>query len=371
MRTILFVTIDPIEHRRKLLDAISVARQAGYKTETISLSEDRNKQNTSDIKYIYIPFKSGPSKFIMFNLILFLKIIFKKYDVIHMRGLWVLPAIIKRQFFNRSRLIYDAHEFFAGHEIFQTPSIPRSIWLGIEKMAIPFISHLITVSEPLADFYKERYPNLKKISVIRNIPSLKQVVDFNSINDTKSKKYRTILFHGYFLKGRSLSQIINAMTFLRNLPVRLILVGQGPLKDELLRQVEESELQEVVEFHDFVAGEDLIQFLSRAYIGLSIIQADSINRKYALPNKFFELITAGVPVLASDIPTLKSYVEKYKVGRTVNPEDPQKIATAIKKMISEPEELLQMRKNCIFAAQSELNWETESTKLLSIYAEEK
>ena len=75
---------------------------------------------------------------------------------------------------------------------------------------------------------------------------------------------------------------------------------------------------------------------------------------------------AGLPVLAGNIPTLETYVQKYQVGLTADPDDPQSIAAAMRKMVDGKKQLEIWRKNCIAAAQ-ELNWEKEAEKMRKIY----
>ena len=66
-------------------------------------------------------------------------IIDEKIDIVHARGIWVLPAVILAGITRNFKLIYDAHEFFAGHELFQKHLWRRLTWLKLEKQAIPKI----------------------------------------------------------------------------------------------------------------------------------------------------------------------------------------------------------------------------------------
>jgi glycosyltransferase involved in cell wall biosynthesis len=369
--SMLFITIDPIEYRRRVLDQISIAQESGYEVSVISIGEKRKKYKEHESSFhedrILVWFRSGPLKFLLFNLKLLWRILWCHYDTIHLRGLWVLPAVMIRRIFRNSQLIYDAHEYFAGLEIFKRRPLRKYIWLLVEKLSIPHIHTLITVSEPLGDLFQQRYPRLKSIMILKNMPSVNDIQPFNS-DKFNSANYRfTMIFHGYFLKGRALTQTIRALAPLKDTKLNFILMGDGPLKLELENLVEQNNLHDVVSFQPFVERDKLLPILSTADIGLSLIEDDCINRKYSLPNKFFELISAGIPVLASNIITQQMYVDKYNLGLTVDPQKIEAITEAILFMSQNKHQRMIWTQNCLAAAKNDLNWEKESEKLKQCY----
>jgi len=93
-----------------------------------------------------------------------------------------------------------------------------------------------------------------------------------------------------------------------------------------------------------------------------------LNYSFALPNKFFEYAMAGLPILASNIETLEFYVEKYNVGKTVNPDNINEISHSLNEMLDEESNLKKWKSNCLQMAK-ECNWENESKKLENIYNE--
>jgi len=220
---------------------------------------------------------------------------------------------------------------------------------------------LITISEPLGDLYKKRYPQLKKVEIIRNL--LKYENPKNPEKFDNSKYSKTIIFHGHFKPGRGLEYLIKAMVKLSN--IRLILVGGGELHTTLLNLVDKLSLNNV-EFVDYINHDQLISHAARADVGAVLFEATSLNYSFALPNKFFEYIMAGLPVLASNIETLKFYVDKLNIGRTVDPTNEEEIVKTIKEMIKNDSNLEMWKNNCLELAK-ELNWENESKKLKSIY----
>ena len=368
---LLFITIDPIEYRRRVLNQMTVAREYGFEVSVISIGErGKRYKNAEDFfheKRIFVRFQGGPLKFIEFNLKLFWSILWNRYEIIHLRGLWVLPAVMMRQIVRRSHLVYDAHEYFAGLEIFHNRPFRKHIWLSVEKLSIPHINTLITVSEPLGDLFLNRYPKLKRILILKNMPSTRDIQPFDPGKFNPSKKRYKMIFHGYFLSGRALIQTIKAITLLQDISLDVTLIGQGPLKRKLEHLVEQYMLQNIVTFQPFLDRDRLMPVIAQADIGLSLIEDDCLNRRYALPNKFFELVSAGVPVLASNIRTLKFYMDKYDLGLTVDPQNIIEISEAIKKMLLDVNQRRQWTLNCLSAARKDLNWEQEAEKLKQCY----
>ncbi len=363
MKSICFVTIDPIEQRRRFVQSVRTAQQAGFSVAVVSITTDEPQEWDFPLTRINARFKRGPLKFLIFNLKLLKWLRTKPCATIYARGLWVLPAVWFACLLGAHRVIYEAHEFFAGHELLLRRPLRRALWLWVEKITIPRIHHLLTVSEPLAELYRQRYPQLKRVSVIRNLP-LRSAFP-TTAPKAKADKPFTVVFHGYFHKGRALPQIIRAMALVHTQKVTLLLVGHGPLEAEIRHMVASLKLEERVLFHDFIPQDQLLSFLSAADLGLVLIQPDSPNRIYSLPNKFFELIGAGVPVLASTIPTLTSYVQKYDIGRCVNPDDPAAIAAAIDEIVPDTKQQALWKAHCRKAAE-ELNWEQEAERLKEI-----
>ena len=362
------ITINQIEFERRIYNQIETAKNMGYKVLAISIGKPGDKgcekKERFLLKRIFTKFhEKGPIKFISFNIKLFIAILFRPIQVIHCHDLWPLPAAALAALFKNCYLVYDAHEYYGGLNIFNNRPIRKNIWMVLEWLAIPLVDMLITISEPLGDLYKKRYPQLKKVEIIRNVP--KYETPSNPKKFVKSKFSHTIIFHGHFKPGRGLENLVKAM---HNLPdVKLILVGGGELKQSLISLVKNLELNNV-EFLDYIHHDQLISHAAKADLGIVLFEATSLNYSFALPNKFFEYVMAGLPVLASNIKTLQYYVDKYDIGKTVNPGNIDDISNKLKEMLQDEPQLKKWENNCLELAK-ELNWEKESKKLENLYNE--
>lgn len=361
-KDIIFISIDPAVYRRRVLNQVETAQKLKWKPRLITTLPKITMTANYPVHYVSQPFKRGPLRFLHFNYKV-LRILFNiNIDIIHARGLWVLPAVLIAGFFKKFKLVYDAHEFFAGHQLFQKHLWRRLTWLKLEKFAIPKIDTLITVAEPLGKYYQELYPSLKKIEIIRSLPVLETNIPVSKEDNPVTK----LVFHGYLLPGRGLSELMEALAVLKTQLFFLEIIGEGPLKKSLEEKIKKLGLSEKTKIKPLVASDKLIAEIKNADLGIALIEPDSINRANALPNKFFEYIHAGVPVIASNIPTLKEYVNRYKVGFIADPYNKAEIVNTLKEAIDNKSQLKLYRMNCIKAAKK-LCWQNESAKLENVY----
>ena len=363
------ITINPIDYERRILNQAQSAIEVGYQVDIISLRLPGNEGGNTQLRpYVWpleTPFyKGGVLKFLHFNWKVFLFLIKKPLEIIHCHDLWVLPAAVILSLFKHCNLIYDAHEFYGGLEVFNRNKIRKKIWMAFEYLAIPRVDVLITVSEPLADLYQKKYPNLKSVRVIRNLPKTEFSDEGLKTSGFPVTKDAVILFQGHFRPGRGLLNLFKAFSEIED--AHLVMIGGGELEEDLKEVVEKKNLAKRVTFMGYLPTDDLIRTTAQADLGIALFEPTSINYAYALPNKFFEYIMAGIPVLASNIKTFEDYIGTYQVGLTVDPSDISAISRKLVDMLSDGEKMRQWRSNARKASK-ELNWELEAKKLIQIY----
>jgi glycosyltransferase involved in cell wall biosynthesis len=125
-------------------------------------------------------------------------------------------------------------------------------------------------------------------------------------------------------------------------------------------------LHDRVRFIAKLPFQELQQYTSIADVGVSLDKPLHLNYAYSLPNKLFDYIHAGLPVLVSDLPELRRVVETYNIGAVVSKVEPQEIAASLQQMF-DGGSLIVWSKNAIHAAQ-ELNWQREQEVVRSVYS---
>lgn len=363
------ITINPIDYERRIQNQAMSAHAAGNRIWVLAIGRpDEDKQDITNTYSLWRFrtrfYRGGPLKFINFNIKVFFFLLFKHLEIIHCHDLWALPAAALITLLKNCQLVYDAHEFYDGLEIFSRKKSQKKIWMFMENLCINQVAVLLTVSEPLAQLYIKKYKNLKQAEVIRNLPLTDPIENAALPLNWPVTDKKIILYQGHFRPGRGLEFLIEALSFISG--AHLVLIGGGELRPTLEDTIEKMGLEKQVTILSYIPTDQLIRTSSNADLGVVLFEPTSINYRYALPNKFFEYIMAGIPVLTSNIPTFQEYVDKYDIGLTVNPHDVTAIADTIKLMLSDEARLAQWRQNVHKASQL-LNWEQEAKKMNQIY----
>lgn len=321
------------------------------------------------IKRIHLFFRKGPFFYAEFNLRLFFYLLFQKRDLFVANDLdTLLPNILVTKIKNK-KLVYDAHEYFLGIlEIQHRPKV-KKVWQMIEKYCFPKLNKIITVSQSIADQYKIEYG--KDVKVIRNIPVLKPT---ESIHIAEKRvelglpldKKIVILQGNAIHKDRGGEEIVEAIPFIND--AILIIVGKGDMIPNLKKRVEELNITDKVIFMGSVSPEQLRVYTAISDLGVTFDKNVSPNHYFSLPNKLFEYIHAGIPVVCSNLPERKRIVEEYQVGIVLDDLSPKNIANEINKILQNPSLMEQYKKSCYEAAQV-LNWQKEEEVLKEIYRE--
>jgi glycosyltransferase involved in cell wall biosynthesis len=287
------------------------------------------------------------------------------------------PALLLKKKGIVKRVIYDAHEiysetirqFFPGKAnmpfykrlaVNTITSIMVRNAVRFERKAVRKLDGMMTVNNSLAAYFSKRY-NIKKPVVVRSIPDIVQ--DDTAFPFDFCKHYgwsadtKILLYQGMLNPGRGLYISIDAMHLLED-KYKLVIIGDGPLKQDLQKYSRSSKLSERVKFFGSVSNDTLIQYTKGADIGLCLIEPINISKKLSLPNKVFEYLHAGIPVLGSDIPEIKQIVENESIGLTCALKA-YDAADKIK-IMAEQDYKLALKQ----AAQT-INWQNEKEKLKS------
>lgn len=136
--------------------------------------------------------------------------------------------------------------------------------------------------------------------------------------------------------------------------IKLVLVGDGMQKKALLERAAELQLDNVI-FHDPVNKAKLAGLMASADIGLQILANVPAFYYGTSPNKFFDYISAGLPVLNNYPGWLAELITKQQCGFAVPPENPQAFADALEQAANQREKLIEMGRNGQQVAREQFN----------------
>jgi len=310
-------------------------------------------------KRFQLLFKSGALFYAEYNFRLFLFLLFSKFDVLLANDLDTLTANFLVSKIKSKPLVYDSHEYFTEvPELINRPKTQR-IWEWLERRMVPQVKHAYTVCNSIANIYKEKYGT--DFKVVRNIPKAREIRPTdNQVTD------KIILYQGAVNIGRGLKQAILAMKWIEN--AKLIIAGDGDIKQQLEALTKKEKLQEKVEFTGRLPIDELAKLTSQAHIGLSIEEDLGLNYRFALPNKLFDYIQAQVPVLITSLPEMTAIVEQYNIGDITPSLDPKILAEKIQDGLFNAQKRTNWKENLIVASR-ELTWEKEEKVLTDLYSE--
>ena len=261
-------------------------------------------------------------------------------------------------------IVYDAHEFWTEQSSLVNRPLMRSCWSLLERRLIRRVDRVITVSGSIAQSLKERY-RLDEVVVLRNLPLFRHKIQSNLIRETLDlpDDRPIVLYQGGFLTENGLREQIEAAA---GLAAALVLIGDGPSEQALRNQVRAAGLDDRVYFIPRVPFHQLHSYTCSADLGLCLIKGTGKSFYYSLPNKLFEYMMAGLPILASNFPEMQRIVRETRTGATVDPTNIVAIREQITAFLDNAEQREACAKASLQAAQR-YNWEREAAQLTQLY----
>lgn len=315
-------------------------------------------------KRMFLLFEKGPLFYAEYQFRLFFHLMFHGSDLLVSNDLdTLLPNYIVSGL-KSSVLVYDTHELFCEVPELQNNPIKKSLWKRLERWIFPKLKYVFTVNDSIAQIYSGEYH--VPVKVVRNIPNYTAKIEPAGKSDLNlSMEKKIIVLQGAGINiDRGAEEAVEAMQFVNN--AILLIIGSGDVLDKLKQMVIALKLEDKVKFIGKVTLEKLMQYTALADLGLTLDKDTNINYRYSLPNKLFNYIHAGVPVLSSNLLEIKKIIVHYHIGDCIDNHYPQHIADKINTIFQDEERLQMWKKNTKIAA-AELSWENEEQQLIAVY----
>lgn len=288
--------------------------------------------------------------FTLFNLIFWQLNIIKQYkesdyDFVHCHDFDTLfiGVFLKKRI--GCTLIYDSHEMYA---------LMTNIWLVLpfEKLLLSNVDKCIGVSEPVL-FYLE-YLGAKNINVVHNCKPLQDIK--KRVNGSENL---VVSYFGTLSRLRMFPEIVDIMGSIQD--VDFIIGGYGPLYNEVENRCSR---YDNISFQGFVSEQKVMQYTSFSDIVLCMLNPDNHNCRYGMPNKFFECLVLGKPILVTKDTYIGDLVKNQMLGFTVD-YDSDSIVSFFKNI--DKSMCKEIGGNALFLAENCFNWECEQQYLLEVY----
>lgn len=291
------------------------------------------------------------------------------FDVVHCHDWLTLPFGRQLARALGARLVYDSHEYFAGAARGGRQDLRARmryrIRLWREAWALRHVDLLVTVSPTIARWFFERRKFRNPVLVLNNMPDWQAC----SRPDTGLRarlgvpQDALLLVHGGNIRfqTRRVDIVVDALARVDD--CHLLCVGTG--EDGRLKEMARARgVADRVHHLPAVPYGQLGDVLAACDIGLSILQPGVPNHEAALPNKLFEYLAAGIPVLGSPLEQQRSYLEDQGVGWTMAALSADACADALRSARSQ----LQAVKTRVAGQRERYVWNSQDAAFVSAYA---
>ena len=329
------------------------------------LPNSEKLDRTYSVKRFKLLFNSGFLFYASYNIRLFIFLLFSKVDILHSNDLDTLFANWLVSRIRRKNIVYDSHEYFTGVPEIQHRPFVKKTWEKIEKLIFPKLKHVFTVNQSIADIYKEKYS--VEVKVLRNLPLRNKIIKDQtkeSLNLPLNKNI--IILQGAGINiDRGAEELLEAVAISKDL--FLCIVGSGDVISSLKKRSEFLDLKDKILFTGKLIYKEMMQYTMNSAIGLSLDKDTNINYRLSLPNKIFDYVKAGIPVICSDLVEVSNVVNKFQIGLITPSHNPEDILKTIHTLL-ENNDQNQYLPNLNKALEL-LNWENEVKILINTYSE--
>lgn len=309
--------------------------------------------------------RRGKLPFLIFYLKAFLIVARLKGEVFHSQDVYSLPVAYLGAKMSGARLIYDVHEYYIGTPALSGRPLERTIWGAVERTFVRKADFVITVCDSIADVLRKRY-GIPRPRVVRNLPRFRRAPRTDALRKWLGipDEEPILVYQGVLQRGRGLFVAMEALRRLKR--GVLVFLGDGVLRDEVRGYAVRAGIEDRIFLPGWVPLEKLPIYTASADMGLCMIEKLGYSYYVSLPNKLFQYMMAGIPVLASDFPEIGKVVREAGVGLLADPSDPEDIAVKAQMLLEDKDLWEQCSKNAEKAAEV-YNWEREKGRLVEVY----
>jgi glycosyltransferase involved in cell wall biosynthesis len=371
-----------IDHR--VMRSATALVESGLAVFIVDIETERGRPVEEDICGVRIKHLATPTWYVSKNFKLWfllqaawmfirslIQLVRTQADVYHAHDISALPACYFAARLRGKLLIFDAHELPLSKELYS----PR--WRGLIgpfsrllTIMIPYCAGIITVSPPIAQEIGNRYSS-PEVTLVRNTPVYRAVSRTDHLRQYLNlpSNVRIALYQGTLQADRELDRMVRAAHFLEK---NIVIVLMGPdaqgVQSQLEVLIDGEGLADRVKIVPPVPYVELLDWTASADIGLIIFPLDrALGLRMCLPNKLFEYLMAGLPILATPLDAVSDLIRTYDVGQIVPSLSPADVGAAINAMMADTAARERMQRNALNTAQRDLCWEKERQQLISLY----
>jgi glycosyltransferase involved in cell wall biosynthesis len=234
-------------------------------------------------------------------------------EIVTVHSLALLPLGCFLKFLLKAKLVYDAHELET--ETYELHGFKKTAFKFLEKYLMAWVDLTIVVSSSINKWYKKNY-KIKNIVTVLNAPNYTKIKKGYALQKILkiSKKKKILIYLGGLIRGRGIEELLQEFIKIKKNKYTLVFMGYGYLISLIKKYATK---YKNVYFLGAVKPDQVIRLSQSADYGIAFIKNGSLNDFYCLPNKFFEYIFSGLPVVVNESPEMGRIVKQYGIGKTI------------------------------------------------------
>jgi glycosyltransferase involved in cell wall biosynthesis len=388
-RRVLMLTISQIDVDPRINKAARTLVAAGYRTDILSLARHVTTSFTDPVDepayegvtYVRVPrLECNQATFAMYQPEFVEAAARRQFDCVHANDLPTLLAawVISRR--HGVPLVYDAHEIWSENVYWDGREYREFSWKRrwalrlVEGFLLKNVDLFLSVSPSICTEYQRRHklaqpplllPNVPELAMLRQCdpqaPSIRELCGLG-------QEHFITLYLGGVNPARNIERVVEAH---RYLPENYVFVIRGPGIDyygpQYVAMAESMGMHNRVFYLPAVDKDQLLDGAVGADCGVVMLRNLCRNFYWFYPNKFFEYMLAKIPVAVSGFPDVAAHIERERCGVTFDPDDPQSIAAALKRLGSDRAEARAMGLRGFEGVQRQYHWEAASRALVDAY----
>ncbi|MGB1123367.1 MAG: glycosyltransferase [Flavobacteriales bacterium] len=370
------VVLNDFTRDNRVLKTSTALVKAGHEVTVVALHRNelpRVEQHPSGFRIervrTYIPGFRVLAPFKWAELALRIALTYRRADAWHCNDAEAFGmGLLAKRLRSGLKLVYDCHEFESERN--GKPAwLSKAVW-RMESRHIRKAEEVIVVSPSIKAAYESRYneQGMRRISLVRNVPNARSgnavAHPLRTNLGLKSDDFVAI-YQGALTINRGIETLLAMAPQLNGSRIHVVFMGYGMLEPQVKEAVHQNAN---VHFQPAVPYEQVLDYTGDADVGLVSVKPVCLSYLYCLPNKLFESIQAGIPVLVNDLPDCVALVEEFGIGSRVANDTPDGWYAALDEAESKSPAWKVQAIGGMREAQAALNWEKESHRLTAIYA---
>ena len=377
--------LNPARTDERVLREASALADAGYAVTIVDVEHDATRPHEETLRGVHLKHIMLPARlrkhydpinrtaWLAFKALRIWRALFAvattPADAYHAHDITALPACLLAALLRRRPLVYDAHELSLNEPQVVQLRVISAASARFLRLALARCAAVITVSPPIVGELQRLYGG-PCAEVVRNVPPYQPPIHSDRLRERLdlSAQTRIALYQGGIQEDRALDVLVSAGRYL-DPGIVIVLLGDGPQTAELEQLIAAEGVGDRVKLVPAVPYHELLAYTASADLGLLVYRNSySPNIQLCLPNKLFEYLMAGLPVLTSELDATAETVRRYGVGDVVRAVEPQGVARAIAALLADRDAWRRLHERALAAARTDLNWEVEQQRVVRLYA---